>query len=130
MRNALLILGIAAVVFALAFPAITTRTECGPKSEVAIWSSQIQAACLGYKTEYGKFPPSENRQLVPLLLGNNPRKIPFIEFPPKYLSKDGEVLDPWGTPFHITYRANDLVVIESAGSDALFGTKDDFTTLK
>lgn len=130
LRITLLLAGIVGVLICLAIPSMPGGLSSTKSGETTALINQVNAACVQYKVEYGALPPSENRRLAPILIGDNPRKIAFMEILPRHLNEKGEILDAWGTPLRITCRANDLVVIESAGSDGLFGTKDDFTTLK
>lgn len=75
----------------------------------------IKIALLEYKTQFGAFPSGDSRAIVRALTGDNPKRMPFIGMPP-----DGELLDPWGTPYRI--YSGDAPLIRSAGPDKLFDT--------
>jgi len=90
--------------------------------------SQIDTACQAYRTEYGTLPPtSENYRLKKILCGDNPRGIPFITLKPSDLSPNGDMIDPWKTPFRIVFDPESKVHVISAGPDKIFGTPDDIT---
>lgn len=96
---------------------------------------QLAVSCTLYETEYGTYPStSENYRLYIILNGgnfltDNPRKIQFMSFNAKDISPNGEVLDPWKTPYRIVFDDKG-VLVTSAGKDKLFGTKDDLTNRK
>jgi hypothetical protein len=51
----------------------------------------------------------------------------LVEFiRPKNMSVNqaGELLDPWGTPYAISFSSTNSFVISSAGKDKIFGDKD------
>lgn len=96
------------------------------RAEAANEASQILIACRNYDAEYGQMPESpENARLIKSLTGNNPRKIPFLMLKASQLNSNGEMIDPWGTPFRITFDSGSKVNVTSAGPDKIFGTADD-----
>ena len=98
------------------------------RAQAANEINQIQTACLGYYTEYAQMPDSpENSRLIKSLTGDSPRKIQFLSLNPRDLNSKGEMIDPWGTPFRITFDADSTVHVTSAGPDKVFGTADDLT---
>jgi hypothetical protein len=99
-----------------------------PRAKAANDIVQICIACQNYVTKYGTLPPSsENYRLTKILCGDNPRGITFINLMPSKLNPNGEMIDPWGTPFRITFDPNFKVHVISAGPDKIFGTPDDIT---
>ena len=81
-----------------------------------------------YKKEYGVMPPvTSNAQLIKVLMGDNPRKIEFIDMGPGQDERNasGEMIDPWGTPFQFWVDSNGKFHFRSAGPDKIFGTADD-----
>jgi len=98
------------------------------KSKVAYLEKEIETACAAYKEEYGTLPQtSENYQLIKILQQDNPRKISFLENNSNDFNSNGEIVDPWGTPFRITFDSDSKVHAASAGPDKVFGTPDDVT---
>jgi hypothetical protein len=61
----------------------------------------IAAAIHAYSNEYGSLPPGNDVELIRALLGDNPRKIVFYATRASGLSAAGDLLDPWGTPYHL-----------------------------
>jgi len=91
-------------------------------------ASLIGVGCQAYETEYGTLPPTlENHRLIKILCGDNPHKIEFLSLKPSDISPNGEMIDPWGTPFRITFDSDSKVLVISAGPDKIFGTPDDIT---
>lgn len=87
---------------------------------------QIERGVRFYEVEYGTLPPAnDNAGLIKALTGDNPRSIKFEVFDPTQLNAEGELLDPWGTPFQVSIDAEPRIHINSAGPDRRFGTKDD-----
>ncbi len=88
--------------------------------------SGLSTACRAYLVEYGNYPSSfENKTLTEILIGNNPRKIVFMEFRPKDLNQNNEIIDGWGTPIRIMIQPDQTLSFLSAGKDKTFNTSDD-----
>ena len=86
----------------------------------------ILTAMHQYKAAYGEYPAGDSRAITRALQGQNPQKIVFFEANPKHLSPDGNLLDPWGTPFKI-YFSDKEILVRSAGPNKRFddsGEKD------
>jgi hypothetical protein len=86
----------------------------------------ILMAMQQYKAQYGEYPAGDNRAIAHALCGQNPQKVVFIDFRPEHLSPNGDLLDPWGTPFKIYFSGNEILV-RSAGPNKRFddsGEKD------
>jgi hypothetical protein len=89
-------------------------------------ANQVQIAILNYETEYGSSPSGKtNAELVRELEGDNPRKIEFLSLRPSDKNIKGEMLDAWGRPLVITMTDPHHPIVESAGPDRKWGTKDD-----
>jgi hypothetical protein len=98
------------------------------RAEAAQQLDSIKTACLNYQSEYNKLPEtSENYRLVAILCGDNMRKIQFLYVKPPDLNPNREMIDPWKTPFRITFDSGSNVHVISAGQDKIFGTADDIT---
>lgn len=119
---------IAGLLFCLAFPVL----NCRPQSRGISWAhalfSQIRFACDAFYQEYGALPSSsENYILTDILGGNNPRKIVFMEYSPRLLNNNKEMIDAWGTPIRVVFLPDQKFFMVSAGKDKIFNTKDDVT---
>jgi len=105
-----------------------TNVRVALKAYASNQASLIFTACQAYKIEYGTLPQvSENNRLKEILCGDNPRKMEFLTFRPNDVSSNGEMIDPWGTPFRITFDPDSKIHVISAGPDKIFGTPDDIT---
>jgi hypothetical protein len=124
-----LVLGIILVLIGdILLAGIGSGLKASPRAKASNQIIQICTACQNYATEYGTLPPtSENYRLIKILSGDNPRGIPFITLRPSDLSPNGEMIDPWKTPFRITFDPDSKVHVVSAGPDKIFGTPDDIT---
>ncbi len=72
-----------------------------------------------YKAKFGKCPIGDSHAVSLALTGNNPEHIVFIEFRPRQVGADGELLDLWGTPYRI-YFSGDEFLVRSAGPNKRF----------
>jgi len=86
--------------------------------------TQLAVAMNQYRGKFSTFPSGTNAEIATALMGGNPGKVIFIEWPEKSRGADGEFLDPWGTPYEFKIEGN-KIVIRSAGPDLDFETKDD-----
>lgn len=85
---------------------------------------QFKVAVSQYRKLTGENLNGNNVAIAKALLGENPKKQVFIDWPKKQLSQVGELLDPWGTAYEMRVT-EDVLEIRSAGPDLLFGTADD-----
>jgi hypothetical protein len=104
---------VAAIV--LFFPDI--RIIDGGVSRIDKETATLQVALRAYRAEFGGYPAGDNRAIFRALTGHNPRNIVFIEF--STVSPDGDLLDPWGTPYKI-YFSGDEILVRSAGPNKQF----------
>lgn len=70
-------------------------------------------------------PWGDNRDITAALSGQNPRRVALI--PPGHpaISRDGELLDRWGTPMLFHQLSGTAMEMRSAGPDRVFYTADD-----
>jgi hypothetical protein len=83
----------------------------------------LEAAISRYKVTYGSVPRGSNAEIVKQLTGDNPQKICFLSA--RSLSQTGELIDPWGKPYAITYSSDAGVLVRSSGKDRVLGNADD-----
>ena len=87
---------------------------------------RLESAVYVYFLDHGhKFPDGNNREIMKVLVGADENSA----FLPKntILSIDsrGEVVDPWGTPYHFSLIPDKELRVISAGPDKVLGTNDD-----
>ncbi len=79
-----------------------------------------------YGTMFGGNPVGNNQEITSQLNGNNPKHINFIN--PEAgmrLNENGELIDPWGTPYFFHQLSGTDTEIHSAGPDRILWTSDD-----
>jgi len=81
-----------------------------------------------YKEEYGDYPGEGNAEILSALLGQNERKIVFLEPDQESLNAKGELLDCWGTPYRIVTGPDGMPKVQSAGKNKKWGDRDDEST--
>jgi Type II secretion system (T2SS), protein G len=57
-----------------------------------------------YKGEYGAYPEGDYEALTRALVGENPKKIVFVTYPPEDFNPQGVLIDPWGMRYHIVLK--------------------------
>jgi Type II secretion system (T2SS), protein G len=121
----------AAVVVGLVFLGLLVpRGGSGNEAKGALCRTEMTAliaAGANYHEVYGSSPTGDQGGFIRSLLGNNPRKIVFINLNPDRLISTGDYRDPWGTPYQIQSEADTNLFVRSAGPDKRFGDKDDQT---
>jgi hypothetical protein len=91
------------------------------KAQVKALAHALGTALLEYHEEYGQFPEGEQGVIMKELRGGNSRHTVFFECSRDALNDHGEIVDPWGTPFRITFdHAQKLPKIHSAGANLIF----------
>ena len=126
MKKFLLICG--SLIFAvLILPGILQPTgETGAKdgTEVKQLARALDSALLEYRKDFGRFPAGGAGEIVSALGGQNEKGKSYIELAPAAVNDHGEMLDPWGTPFRITFdEVNSVPRIHSAGPNLIFEDK-------
>ena len=79
--------------------------------------NMVRAALIAYRSEYGILPAGDHRAIVRSLLGDNQRKIVFLEFNAKQRSPEGDFLDPWGSAYRIDTSDLSNPTARSPGKD-------------
>ena len=70
-------------------------------------------------------PLGDNEDLVCALTGGNRYGDVFLATNDPHLNERGQLVDRWGTPYHVHPRAADAIDIRSAGPDRILFTPDD-----
>jgi hypothetical protein len=87
-------------------------------------TATLHAALALYKEEFGTYPAGNSRAVSKALQGDNPKQKHFIELSRGEVSPEGDLLDPWGTPY-LFYFSGQKPLIRSAGENRQF---DDSTS--
>jgi hypothetical protein len=78
-----------------------------------------------FRSSTGENPIGTNAEIMKTLMGDNPRGATFGPPEGMKLSAQGELLDPWGSPYFFHQVSRDVMEIISAGPDKRRGTEDD-----
>lgn len=80
-----------------------------------------------YRERFDAYPAfGDNTQLVNALAGANPHRIPLLPRDiPAVSPETGQLLDRWGTPYHIHAISRDALELRSAGPDRSLYSPDD-----
>jgi hypothetical protein len=88
-------------------PTLNKNTRC--KLVIRMLLTEINS----YQNEFGSYPTGDYDQVLKKLSRGDPKKNEFLR------------VDPWGTPYAISFSSTNSFVISSAGKDKIFGDKDD-----
>jgi hypothetical protein len=91
------------------------------RSRAEVMSARITDAMHRFHKEFGYWPEGSHAEVVRVLRGENEKGHVFLDLPAEKLTAEGEIPDPWGTPYRIfadakTQRAR----VHSAGPDGVF----------
>ena len=79
-----------------------------------------------YGGMFGGNPVGNNPEITSQLSGNNPKHISFINAEAGMrINENGELIDPWGTPYFFHQLSGTDMEIHSAGPDRVMWTMDD-----
>jgi hypothetical protein len=68
-------------------------------------AAELRAALIRYQRTYGETPGnSKAKILFSSLAGMNPKGIIFFQAPYSRFSPEGELVDPWRSPYHIDLK--------------------------
>ena len=85
----------------------------------------VATALNEFETTYKEIPSGNSAAIFRALYGSNPKSIIFLSR--GMTNDDGQMIDPWGTPYQIEILQQTNFTILSAGHDQKFGDKDDVT---
>jgi len=103
-------------------PAPLQVTNIEPK----IVMENMRRAVHDFGSMFGGNPVGINSEITAQLSGNNPKHINFIN--PEAgmrINSNGELIDPWGTPYFFHQLSGTDMEIHSAGPDRIMWTADD-----
>ncbi len=82
-----------------------------------------------YGSMFDGNPVGNNAEITSQLNGNNPKHINFIDTASGMrINENGELIDPWGTPYFFHQISGTDTEIHSAGPDKIMWTTDDLVT--
>jgi len=95
----------------------------------AIVLDNVRHAIRDYGSRFGGNPVGVNSEITRQLNGDNPKQANFINPDAGMrLSDQGELVDPWGTPYFFHQLSGTEMEIRSAGPDKIMWTEDDLVT--
>lgn len=86
----------------------------------------MRHAIKDYGSMFGGNPVGENAEITSQLMGQNPKQANFIQPDAGMrVNSQGELVDPWGTPYFFHQLSGTEMEIHSAGPDKVMWTDDD-----
>ena len=92
----------------------------------AVVLQNVRRAVRQYGDMFNGNPVGTNPEITAALSGKNPRQINFIDGEGGMrVNGNGEMIDPWGTPYFFHQISGSEMEIHSAGPDRIMWTADD-----
>jgi hypothetical protein len=85
----------------------------------------LQTTFHQYAAAFGGNPVGTNPEITRALQGENPKQIDFLKVDGNRVNSNGELVDPWGTPYFFHQLSGKQMEIRSAGPDGKMWTADD-----
>lgn len=85
-----------------------------------IWQSAIQLV-----KDFDRLPMPDNEAITRFLQGENNHGVAWIRPGHPSVSRDGELLDRWGSPLFFHRESSRMILFRSAGPDREVWTEDD-----
>lgn len=101
------------------------RRAADAEPEVAAEFEKGTSMFRNFRTLAGENPVGTNAEIMQSMMGGNPKNAQLGPPEGQRLNAEGELLDPWGTPYFFHQLAKDHMEIFSAGPDRRRGTGDD-----
>jgi len=80
----------------------------------------VRRAVRQYGETFGGNPVGTNPEITAALTGKNPKQINFLNgLPGISVDQNGDLLDPWGTPYFFHQLSAKVMEIHSAGPDKI-----------
>jgi hypothetical protein len=100
------------------------RREGAPEKDLEIVRQLISQYFTAMQNRAGP-PVGDNADLMRAMSGKNPLRLRVIPEGSGVLGADGQLVDRWGTPYHLHKLAESYFEIRSAGPDRKLFTGDD-----
>lgn len=89
----------------------------------------MRRAIRNYGSRFGGNPVGPNPEITRALAGDNPAQVNFLNADDGLrMNSNGELVDPWGTPYFFHQLSGTEMEIHSAGPDKIMWTADDLVT--
>jgi hypothetical protein len=89
----------------------------------------MRRAVRNYGARFGGNPVGTNPEITRALAGDNPKQVNFLKAEDGLrVNANGELVDPWGTPYFFHQLSGTEMEIHSAGPDKKMWTDDDLVT--
>lgn len=85
----------------------------------------VQGMLRDFRTRMGGNPVGSNAEIMRAVMGGNPVQARLGPPPGQSLNADGELLDPWGTPYFFHQLSARIMEVRSAGPDRILWSPDD-----
>ncbi|HEX5177550.1 MAG TPA: hypothetical protein VFV83_10995 [Chthoniobacteraceae bacterium] len=109
-----------------------TTTPAAPPQRTAVTDRQlnevldnVRVMIRDYRAVLGENPVGTNAEIMRAINGNNAKQAKIGPPAGQGLNPNGELVDPWGTPFFFHQLSRTEMEIRSAGPDRIMGTADD-----
>jgi len=109
-------------------PPGTAPSEPGasPPLEAKTAVEAVRSAIQKYGATFGGNPVGTNAEITRTLNGNNPTHTLFLSgIPGQGINSNGELVDPWGTPYFFHQLSGYDMEVRSAGPDRIMWNGDD-----
>ena len=104
---------------------LTQESSSLPGSTVL---ENMRTTVLQYASTFGQNPVGTNPEITSALQGANPKHINFLKQDGNRVDGQGQLVDPWGTPYFFHQISAHEMEIRSAGPDQVMYTGDDLVT--
>ena len=84
----------------------------------------VEQVLFFYRRAFGENPVGQNEDITAALLGANPQSLAFLPHGSAAIA-NGQLVDPWGTPYWFHPLSGQQMEIRSAGPDRELFTPDD-----
>ncbi len=85
----------------------------------------VRDAIQKYGSMFNGNPVGTNAEITKALNGDNPAHARFLDGVPGQINSNGELVDPWGTPYFFHQLSGHDMEVRSAGPDRIMWTSDD-----
>ncbi len=97
----------------------------GSPEELERTLERVRFALRDFRTAVGENPVGTNAEITRSLLGDNLKQVKVPVPDGSTLNADGELCDPWGTPYFFHQISGKEMEVRSAGADKRMWTDDD-----
>ncbi len=103
-------------------------TVATPDQKAQIDVTRVRHMVSDYHTLMGENPVGTNAEIMKQMMGGNSHQATLGPPEGMSLNPQGELVDPWGTPYFFHQLSRDRMEVRSAGPDKVMWTADDVIT--